>query len=142
LSNVTVINAVGHVEATHAVLTVRERLRSDTKLVVVDPITRVLDMSHVDDLMWGRDLMEEAMPTIAALCSTGDRAAIVISEVRETSSGVTAVHHDTIRLWASHDLRFVRRPGSSGVDVLDDSIRGESRRVYRFNADGQTKEAT
>jgi len=134
-SNITIVSALGHVEANQAVFTVRERLRSDTRLVVVDPITRVLDMEHVDDLMWGRNLFEETMPVLAALCSSGERTVVIISEVRESETGAAAVHHDTISRWASHDLELRRDPGSAETEVLAQRNGQSTTSILRFGYD-------
>ncbi len=131
-SNVTIVSALGHIEANQAVFTVRERVRADTRLIVVDPITRVLDMEHVDDLMWGRNLFEETMPVLAALCSSGERTVVITSEVREGETGAAAVHHDTIKRWTSHDLELRRDPGSAETEVLAQRSGQPAKSILRF----------
>lgn len=137
----TVVNVVGHVHVLREVLNLHRRIRDDTRMIVVDPITRVLDMGRTDDLMWGRELFEEAMPSLAALCATCRRHVLLTSEVRDTPSGIRPVFHDSILRWVSHDLMLSRRPGLGLSDVYE-MREGEARHLAVFSRDGVLEVAT
>ncbi len=82
---------------------------TDTGLIVIDPITRVLDMAHKDPILWGREIVEDILPTLAGIVEKFDIDIIITSECRSMDDyAIDAVHHDTIIKWANHDLHIER----------------------------------
>jgi hypothetical protein len=109
-SNIRVTLAQGSAEAQAAVMGTLEGTHPETRMVVVDPITRILDMSRVDDILWGRELIEDALPSLAALAERGI-VVVLVSEVRSTEVGVVPVMHDSVKHWKPRSLRAARGPG-------------------------------
>lgn len=110
VQNVEVMSPWGPEEVRETLLATTDRSDSSTVLVVVDSITRVLDMAQVDDVMWGRELIEEVMPTLAAISMMGVDM-IVVSESRCFDDEIRPVHGDTIRRWASYEIVVERTLG-------------------------------
>jgi hypothetical protein len=74
-------------------------------------------MAREDPTLWGRELFEEALPTLAGIVDSRGVKIIITSESRAMSeSGNLAVHHRTIKKWADHDILLVR-------NALEDSTR-------------------
>ena len=120
VQNVEVLTPWGCQEVRETLLTIRERIDPATVLVVVDSITRALDMSHVEDVMWGRELIEEVMPTLAAISMMGVDM-LVVSESRCLDDEIQPVHGGTIRRWASYEMLVERTLGGrvSTVTCMD-----------------------
>ena len=106
--NITVNILTGYKEVQDAILSLCEMIPDDTSLIVVDPITRVLDMTRRKELMWGRDLIENALPSLVALTEQGVKV-VLVSEVRNLEERVTPVMHESILIWKPVDLQLVRR---------------------------------
>ncbi|NHI88126.1 MAG: hypothetical protein EAX87_01315 [Candidatus Thorarchaeota archaeon] len=106
-SKITVNIFNGHKEVQEGILSVCEMLPDDTSLIVVDPITRVLDMTRREEIMWGRDLIENALPSLVALTERGVKV-VLVSEVRSLEERVTPVMHESILIWKPVDIRVVR----------------------------------
>jgi hypothetical protein len=85
-----------------------DRLRDTSKMVVIDPVTRVLDMSHEDIDMWGRELFEEILPTLAGLTISKGICVLIVSEMRHGENGVSPVYHRSIRTWLDLDISLTR----------------------------------
>ena len=107
-NNITVNILIGHNEVQEAILSICETIPDDTSLIVVDPITRVLDMTRRDELMWGRDMIENALPSLVALTEQGVKV-VLVSEVRCLEERITPVMHESIMVWKPVDLQIVRR---------------------------------
>ncbi|MHA1959840.1 MAG: AAA family ATPase [Candidatus Thorarchaeota archaeon] len=104
--NVTLV--LGHRNGAETVRNIPNSMRDDTVLVVVDTVTRVLDMSRRRPTMWGRELLEEALPILAGI--SHDRCVLMISESRQLDDKNTPVHHKTIKRFCDHDLMLKRDP--------------------------------
>jgi hypothetical protein len=120
VESITVLTPRGHEEVRDTLLSTRDRIDSSIGMVVVDPITRVLDMAHVEEVMWGRELIEEVMPTLAAISMMGVNV-FVVSESRCLDGETHPVHGDTIRRWASYEIVLERALGGrvSTVTCMD-----------------------
>lgn len=105
--NISVNIPTGHKEVQEVILSVCEMIPDDTSLIVVDPITRVLDMTRREELLWGRDLIENALPSLVALTEQGIRV-VLVSEVRSLEERVTPVMYESILIWKPVDLQVVR----------------------------------
>lgn len=116
-SNIRVSLPNGASEAIHVLRAVTLSAVPETRMIVVDPITRVLDMSTVDDVMWGRELIEEILPSLAALSARGVRT-LLVSEVRNTEVGLLPVMHDSVKRWKPRNLRATKGPGRHSTLLL------------------------
>ncbi|MHA1135879.1 MAG: AAA family ATPase [Candidatus Thorarchaeota archaeon] len=88
-------------------------------LLVIDPITRVLDLGRKNPTMWGRELVEDVLPTLAGLATANDIAVIITSESRMLEdSDNHAVHHSTIAKWIDHDLCLNRELSGSRTHIV------------------------
>lgn len=95
---------------------------SSTSLVVIDPITRVIDMTHSDTTLWGRELIEIVLPTLAGVVSRNEVGIVIISESRMLDDSENhAVHHESISRWIDHDLHLVRYPGTTTSQIFRSS---------------------
>jgi len=101
------------------------RTLGSTSLVIIDPITRVLDMAREDPILWGREMVEEVLPTLTGIVSKANVDIIIISESRmmEDSSN-RAVHHNSIARWVDHDLFLTR------------GMNGTQSQIFRISDDG------
>ncbi len=117
-SNITVTRVIGNSEVLQAISSLVNRLDQDTRLVVVDSITRVLDMSRKDPLLWGRTLFEEALPTLASLAISHQVPIIIVSEIRESEGRPEAVHHRKILQWVQWDLVLERTMGLNFSKIM------------------------
>ena len=94
-------------------------------LLVIDPITRVLDLGRENPTLWGRELVEDVLPTLAGLVAANDIAIIITSESRMVEESKTQpIHHQTIAKWIDHDLCLSRELSSSKTRItrkLEDS---------------------
>lgn len=120
-SNLLVTMTSGSHEALEVILSLPSKLTEGTALIVIDPITRVLDMSRTSPDLWGRELFEDALPTLAAIAATMGLSVLITSEVRESESGLRAVYYQKIRRWAGMNLYFERHIGFdvSRIFLLD-----------------------
>jgi hypothetical protein len=134
-SNIRVTFAQGPAEARTAVMQTPETTHTGTRMVVVDSVTRVLDMSKVDDIMWGRELLEEALPSLAALAEKGI-VIVLTSEVRSTEVGVVPVLHDSVGSWKPMTLRAARGPGRHSTLFLPTPEGEEVFAVLKVNERG------
>jgi len=108
--NITMRVPTGHKEVQKTVASLPEDIHPDTSLVVVDSITRTLDMSRRDEILWGRELIEEALPSLVALTERGVKV-LLVSEVRFLGEETLPVMYDSINRWKPVDLRLMRGPG-------------------------------
>ncbi len=117
-SHVAVSVTSDHGRAVKWVRALPHSLGPDTELVVIDPVTRVLDMARNDPVMWGREMLEETMPLLAAVRLSRGTNIIVISESRLVKESlVDAVHHSVIRRYCDWDV-LMRRSSRRGVSDL------------------------
>ena len=87
-------------------------------LLVIDPITRVLDLGRENPTLWGRELVEDVLPTLAGLVASNDIAIIITSESRMVEESKTQpIHHETISKWLDHDLCLSRDISSSNTHI-------------------------
>lgn len=92
----------------------------DTQLIIIDPITRVLDMARDDPLMWGREIIETVLPTLTGIVAKGNADIIITSESRTMDDSQNkAVHHSTITRWTDHDLRLLRDVVNAHTQILE-----------------------
>lgn len=117
IQNVSVTMARDRHEVRDLILGLSRSLPEGVSLIVIDSITRLLDMAREDPILWGRELFEEALPTLAGIVDEKGVKIIITSESRAMSeTGNLAVHHRTIKKWVDHDILFVR-------NALEDSTR-------------------
>jgi len=131
-SNVSVIMAEGHQQALNALLSLPMTITSDTSLIVIDPITRVLDMSRTDPILWGQVLIEEALPTLGALFWERNIDVIVVSEMRFLPEiGNHPVFLNKIARWADRTIKVCRDVSStlSSVSKLES---GDDREIAKL----------
>ncbi|MCK5238148.1 MAG: hypothetical protein KAR33_01300 [Candidatus Thorarchaeota archaeon] len=107
-SNITILQPRGHLEARIIIESLRESVSHDTRLVVIDPLTRVLDMGRRSEEMWGRVLIEETLPTIAGLALETSVCFLVTSEVRMIDEADIPIHHEKIRQWTDLEVKLDR----------------------------------
>ena len=117
IQNVSVTMARDRHEVRDLILGLSRSLPEGVSLIVIDSITRLLDMAREDPILWGRELFEEALPTLAGIVDEKGVKIIITSESRAMSeTGNLAVHHRTIKKWVDHDILLVR-------NALEDSTR-------------------
>jgi hypothetical protein len=108
-SNVAVTMTKGHEQALDTLLSLPATLAPHTSMVVFDPITRVLDMSRTDPILWGRVLIEEALPTLGALASERGLDVILVSEMRFLPEvGNSPVYSTEISKWTDNTVKVCR----------------------------------
>jgi predicted ATP-dependent serine protease len=124
-NNITVTMAESRVELRSIIESLTETI-SGTSLIVIDPITRVLDMTQADPILWGQELIEVILPTLAGAIAGKDVDIVIISESRMSGcSESQAVHHQSISRWIDHDLHLVRTLGASHSQIFRDSKDGK-----------------
>jgi hypothetical protein len=130
IENIT-INLTESRSELNALIDDMPRTVSEASLVVIDPITRVLDMTREDPILWGREIIEEVLPTLSGIVSQNNVDVIIISESRmmEDSSN-QAVHHKSISRWVDHDI------------CLQRSLHGSHTQISRMTDDGLQELAT
>lgn len=119
IQNVSVTMANDRTEVRDLILGLSRSLPAGVSLIVIDSITRLLDMAREDPILWGRELFEEALPTLAGIVDEKGVKVIITSESRAMSeSGNLAVHHRTIKKWADHDILLVRNALEESTRIL------------------------
>jgi len=140
IQNVSITMAGERNEVRDLVLMLPQSLPDGVFLIVIDSITRLLDMAREDPILWGRELFEEALPTLAGLVDERRVTILLISESRAmTDSGNLAVHHRTIKKWVDHDIMLVRNPledSSRIMRVVDGLDNKEQIGILRMMDDG------
>jgi hypothetical protein len=112
-------------------------LLSDASLIIIDTITRLLDMSSNSPEMWGRELIEEILPTLAAFSKSKQVTIIIISESRYMGDDLTtAVLHRGIRRWIDHDLEL-KRPYLEKRSIIQRYDEDEILAYLVLNKDGR-----
>jgi hypothetical protein len=122
-----------HNEVQQVILDLITFLEGSDALIVIDPLTRVVDMARTDPTMWGQELIEEALPTLAAL-ATGGPCVLVTSECRSLAEGEkTPVHHQAIRRWADNEILVQReKAGSCSTITSIDPKSGAQKQIGRL----------
>ena len=140
VKNVTVTMTSDRNEIRNLILNLSRSIQPGVGLIVIDSITRLLDMARDDPMLWGRELFEEALPTLAGIADEKEIKIIIISESRATNdSGNIAVHHRSIRKWVDHDILLVRNALEEStriMSVLDTPEEQEQIGVLRLMKDG------
>ena len=110
----------------------------ETGLIIIDPITRVLDMAHRDPILWGQEIVEDILPTLAGITQQFNIDIIVTSECRSMSDlKIHAVHHETIAKWADHDLRIERDPTGLFSHILNlTPDKEQEAAIFKISEDG------
>ena len=117
MSNVTTFLTLNYAQSRDCIMNVASRVAPLTSLVVVDPVTRVIDMARLNPTLWGQQLIEEVLPTLAGVASNGVKV-VVISESRVIDGAITCpVHHESIRQWVDHDIA-VRRDATGPYSTI------------------------
>ena len=81
----------------------------DDSLVIIDTITRLLDMSSNSPELWGRELVEEVLPTVAAQAQSKNATVLLLSESRyRIDEKLKPVLHNIIDRWVDHHLELRR----------------------------------
>lgn len=126
--NILVTLTTSSNELINEIHSLAERLH-DIGLIVIDPITRVLDMARNDPTLWGREIVEDILPTLAGLIEKYNVDIVVTSECRLMEDSVNeAVYHNTITKWVDHDLHIIRDPTGlfSSIFVVNDDYEREA----------------
>jgi len=110
----------------------------DTSLIIIDPITRVLDMAREDPTLWGREIIEDVLPTLTGIVFQNNVDIIIISESRMMEDTTTqAVHHNSISKWVDHDLCLTRHMNATQSQVLRKSDDGfQELAVMKLDSNG------
>jgi RecA/RadA recombinase len=134
IQNITVTMARDRKEVRDLILSLTKDIESDCSLVVIDSITRLLDMARENPTLWGREMIEEALPTLAGIVNKHGVNVIVTSESRAINESDTlAVHHKTIAKWADHDVRLIK----NGIGDSSLILEGENQiGILRFSDNG------
>jgi hypothetical protein len=97
-------------------------------------------MAREDPTLWGRELFEEALPTLAGIVDEKGVKVIITSESRAMSeSGNIAVHHRSIKKWVDHDILLVRsalEESTRIMRVVDSPEDKEQIGILRLMEDG------
>ncbi|MFW9982649.1 MAG: hypothetical protein ACFFE3_12130, partial [Candidatus Thorarchaeota archaeon] len=119
MDNITVTMANDRHEIREVILNLSEFLDPEVSLVVIDSITRILDMAREDPILWGREMIEESLPTLAGLVSNLRVNIIIISETRAMEdSNILAVHQKTISKWVDHDILLTKTNVDSSSKIM------------------------
>lgn len=116
--SVRIISTLGHEMVLQAIEDIPSFLTEDTALVVIDSITRVLDMGLRTEPMWGRILFEEVLPTLTAISMTQDLTILYISECRDVGGSRRAVYKEAMNRFADYEIK-ITRSRRSGISIAE-----------------------
>lgn len=134
-SHLSLTIAENHNDVLETILSTHDRISQNTALIVVDPITRVLDMSRKDEIMWGRALFEEALPTLSGLAIQRNVTLLITSEVRFRGDMTAPVFWDKLRTWLDADY-LIRRASDSNISEIYDVTTGNNQKfITSFTVD-------
>jgi KaiC/GvpD/RAD55 family RecA-like ATPase len=140
IKNVTVTLASDRNEVRNLILGLSRSLQPGVSLIVIDSITRLLDMAREDPTLWGRELFEVALPTLAGIVDEKGVKVIITSESRAMKeTGNIAVHHRSIKKWVDHDILLVRsalEESTRIMRVVDSPEDQEQIGILRLMEDG------
>ena len=126
IDNVTVTILSDRQKVKDLILNLGEDLDPEVSLVVIDSLTRVLDMSRKDPTLWGREMIEETLPSLAGLVKKRGVNIIITSEARTLDEQTTvAVHHKTISKWVDHDVHVVRSLNGVTSQIIREDEKNE-----------------
>lgn len=134
-SNLTLTIADNHQDVLKTIISTHDRIRSNTALIVVDPITRVLDMSRRDEVMWGRELFEEALPTLSGIAIQRDIMLLMTSEMRFRGDITAPVFWEKLRTWLDADYLVKKSPDSNITDIYEVTNGGNENFITSFTMD-------
>lgn len=104
--NVSVVMA--HGQALEQILKLPEFITSSTRLVVIDSISRVVDLGRRDPILWGRELLEEVMPTLSAMVMDSDLRILAINEMRFFNNQNVPLLNNVIKRFCDNDIEVKR----------------------------------
>ncbi|TXT55241.1 MAG: hypothetical protein BAJATHORv1_40151 [Candidatus Thorarchaeota archaeon] len=108
-----------HRESYQAIMSLVDDISPLTRCIVVDSLTRVLDMGRDDEQLWGRELIEDVLPTLASLSLARGLQVVLTSEMRELSDkGLTPVYHKEIRRWTDFEVAVSKSINRGGSDIF------------------------
>ncbi|MFO7836663.1 MAG: hypothetical protein R6V83_08410 [Candidatus Thorarchaeota archaeon] len=116
--SVRVLSAMGHKMTVEIIEDIPTFLTEDTTLIVIDSITRVLDMGLRKDPMWGRVLFEEVLPSLTAMSMKHDLTILCISECREVGGSKRAVYEEAMNRFADYEIKIARTI-KSGISIAE-----------------------
>ncbi len=118
-SNITVIITRGSQETYETLLGLEHILLPATSLVIIDSLTRVLDMARRDPILWGREMVEDILPYLAGLASSKQLSLLCTSECRTLDlTGAKPVFHKTIQKWVNCEIRLSRPHGAKISEII------------------------
>jgi len=133
VKSVRILTALGHKMVRQTISNIPSFLTDNTILVVIDSITRVLNMGLRVEPMWGRVLFEEILPGLAAISMTHNITILCISECRDVGGSKRAVYEEAMNRFANHEIR-VSRTRKSGISVAE--IESKSLAKIRLEKEG------
>lgn len=133
VKSVRILTALGHKMVRQTISNIPSFLTDNTILVVIDSITRVLNMGLRVEPMWGRVLFEEILPGLTAISMTHNITILCISECRDVGGSKRAVYEEAMNRFANHEIR-VSRTRKSGISVAE--IESKSLAKIRLEKEG------
>ena len=130
-NSLTVFHTLGLETFRESIQKLPDRISDDCSMLVIDPVTRALDMSRKNPVMWGRELLEDVMPVLTGLAISRGTDIVITSEVRNLDDEVTPIHHQTIKKWVDHDILLTRKYGSRG-SLISYTMGGEPREIGKM----------
>ncbi len=119
--NVSVVMA--HGQALEQIQRLPKLINSNTRLVVIDSISRTVDLGRKDPTLWGREMLEEVMPTLSSLVMNSNLQILAINEMRFLNDHNVPLLYDIIRRFCDNDLEIRRDPtGISSILVNGNKI--------------------
>jgi hypothetical protein len=119
-SNISVIVTKGSSETYTKICQLEDEIKDNTSLVVIDSITRVLDMARRDPSVWGREMIEDILPFLAGLVRSKNISILCVSECRTlTNAGPIPVFYESIKKWTKSDFHFKRQYGRFSTEIID-----------------------
>ena len=119
-SNISVIVTKGSSAAYNKICNLEGELQANTSLVVIDSLTRVLDMARRNPSIWGRELIEDILPFLSGLVRSKNISVLCISECRNLGdTNPIPVFYEQIMKWANSDFHLKRQYGSFSSEIFD-----------------------
>lgn len=120
--SIRILTALGHEMVSQTISNIPSFFTENTILVVIDSITRVLNMGVRHEPMWGRVLFEEILPTLTAISMTHNVIVLCISECRDVGGSKRAVYKEAMNRFASQKIR-ITRTRKSGISIAETESR-------------------
>lgn len=119
--NVSVVMAHGH--ALEQVQQLPKLVNENTRLIIIDSISRVIDLGRKRTTLWGREMLEEVLPTLSAMVLDSDLQIMAISEMRFLNDCNVPLLYDVIRRFCDNDLEIRRElTGISSILVNGNKV--------------------